>query len=51
MDVEAFLDDEYNKAQVYSVTFNHTEYGYNENLVVFIDADMEEGVGKGYAKK
>lgn len=51
-DVKVFLDDEYNKAQVYSVTFNHTENESNENLVVFIDADNEEKVvGKVYAEK
>ena len=50
-DVEKFLDDDYNKAQVYSVIFNNTENESNGNLVVFIDADNEEVVGKGYAKK
>ena len=42
------LNQEYDKDQVYSVTFNHTETEYSGNLVVFVDLDKETVVGKGF---
>lgn len=51
-DVEAFFDGKYNKAQVYLVTFNHTEMNLTKILLFFIDADNEEeDVRKVYADK
>lgn len=51
LSVEKFLDDEYDKSEVYLVTFNNTESESNGNLIVFIDVKKPIVVGKGYSDK
>lgn len=46
-DIKASIDVNYAKDQVYSVTFNNTESDTTGNLVVFVDLDKKQFLGKG----
>lgn len=45
-EIKAVIDKDYNKEEVYSVTFNHTETNSSGNLIVFIDLDKKTVIGK-----
>ncbi|MCM3439770.1 hypothetical protein ACUIJN_12260 [Metabacillus halosaccharovorans] len=45
-DIESFIDDNYQKDEVYSVSFNHSQTS-SGSLVVFVDLDKKTVVGKG----
>lgn len=45
-EIKAVINKNYNKEEVYSVTFNHTETNSSGNLIVFIDLDKKTVVGK-----
>ncbi|WP_224753277.1 hypothetical protein [Paenibacillus terricola] len=45
-EIKAVIDKKYNKEEVYSVTFKHTENNSSGNLVVFVDLDKKTIVGK-----
>lgn len=49
--IESLIDKDYNKDQVYSVTFNNTETDFSGKLVVFVDLDKVTVVGKGNINK
>lgn len=44
----SMIDEDYEKDEVYSVTFNNTESLTSGNLVVFLDLNKETVVGKGF---
>ena len=46
-EIESLIDRNYNKEEVYSVTFNHTKTESSGNIVVFVDLDKKTVVGKG----
>ncbi|RAZ81311.1 lipoprotein [Planococcus halotolerans] len=50
-EIKSVIDNNYSKEQVYAVVFNNTESSTFGNLVVYIDLDKEEAVGKGYEDK
>lgn len=50
-EIKSVIDNNYSKEQVYAVVFNNTETAASGNLVVYIDLDKEEAVGKGYENK
>ena len=50
-EIKSVIDNNYSKEQVYAVVFNNTESSTFGNLVVYIDLDKEEVVGKGYENK
>ncbi|WP_026560909.1 hypothetical protein [Bacillus sp. J37] len=50
-DIETFIDDNYQKDEVYSVSFNHSQMNSSESLVVFVDLDKKTVVGKGIIGK
>lgn len=45
-EIKSVIDKNYNKEEVYSVTFNHTETNSSGNLMVFVDLDRKTVVGK-----
>ncbi|BBH19010.1 hypothetical protein Back11_03550 [Paenibacillus baekrokdamisoli] len=45
-EIESVIDKNYNKDEVYSVTFNNTETNSSGNLMVFFDLDKKTFVGK-----
>ncbi|MFO1445592.1 hypothetical protein KDN24_20820 [Bacillus sp. Bva_UNVM-123] len=47
----SFIDKNYDKDQVYAVTFNNTETDSTGRLTVFVDLDKETVVGKGFTSK
>ncbi|MGE8077443.1 hypothetical protein [Peribacillus loiseleuriae] len=47
----SLIDKDYDKDQVYSVTFNNTETDSSGKLTVFVDLDKEAVVGKGFISK
>jgi hypothetical protein len=48
---KSFIDKNYDKDQVYAVTFNNTETNSSGKLTVFVDLDKETVVGKGFTSK
>ncbi len=46
--IRPFIDKDYNKKEVYSVIFHHTETESSGKLTVFIDIDRKTVVGKGF---
>ncbi|MCR2823326.1 hypothetical protein [Lederbergia panacisoli] len=50
-EIKPFIDKDYEKDQVYSVTFNNTETDSSEKLTVFVDLDKKKVVGKGFTIK
>ncbi|WP_053366513.1 hypothetical protein [Bacillus sp. FJAT-27245] len=48
---KSYIDKAYDKTQVYSVTFNHTETDSLGKLTVFVDLDKETVVGKGFTRR
>lgn len=50
-DIETFIDNNYQKDEVYSVSFNHSQMNSSESLVVFVDLDKKTVVGKGIIGK
>jgi hypothetical protein len=50
-DIKASIDLNYDKDQVYSVTFNNTETDTTENLVVYVGLDKKTVLGKGFTSK
>lgn len=50
-DIKSLIDNNYTKEQVYAVVFNNTESSTSGNLVVYVDFNKEEAVGKGYEDK
>ncbi|MGE8206992.1 hypothetical protein ACQKP0_21010 [Heyndrickxia sp. NPDC080065] len=50
-EIKSFIDKDYDKDQVYSVTFNNTETDSSGKLTVFVDLDKETVVGKGFTSK
>jgi hypothetical protein len=48
---KSYIDKDYDKDQVYSVTFNNTETDSSGKLTVFVDLDKETVVGKGFRSK
>ncbi|WP_059170454.1 hypothetical protein [Bacillus sp. FJAT-27445] len=48
---KSYIDKEYDKDQVYSVTFNNTETDSSGKLTVFVDLDKKTVVGKGFASR
>lgn len=49
--IKASIDLNYNKDEVYTVTFNNTETDTTGNLVVFIGLDKKTVLGKGFTIK
>ena len=49
--IKKFVNDHYEKDQVYEVTFNYTETPSTGNLVVYVDLDEVSVIGKGYKSK
>lgn len=47
-DIHPAIDPNYEKNQVYAVTFNHTETDSSGTLVVFVSLDKKTVVGKGF---
>ncbi|ADU28677.1 hypothetical protein [Evansella cellulosilytica] len=45
------IDKNYDKSEVFSVTFHHTEVDSSGKLTVFIDLDEKTVVGKGFTNK
>jgi hypothetical protein len=45
-EIKSVIDKNYNKEEVYAVTFNHTETISSGNLIVFIAMDKKTVVGK-----
>ncbi|TCM93236.1 hypothetical protein EV294_107187 [Paenibacillus sp. BK033] len=45
-EIKSVIATNYNKKEVYSVTFNHTETNSSGNLIVFIALDQKTVVGK-----
>ncbi|MCR2805580.1 hypothetical protein [Paenibacillus soyae] len=45
-EIKSVIDKNYNKEEVYSVTFNHTETSSTGRLIVFVDLDKKTVVGK-----
>ena len=45
-EIKSVIDKNYDKEEVYSVTFNHTETITSGNLIVFIALDKKTVVGK-----
>ncbi|MCT8138485.1 hypothetical protein H1D32_12490 [Anaerobacillus sp. CMMVII] len=50
-DLKASIDINYDKDQVYSVTFNNTETDTTGNLVVYVGLDKKTVLGKGFTIK
>lgn len=50
-DIESFINHDYDKDEVYSVTFNHTNTETSGNIIVFVDLDKKNVVGKRVASK
>ena len=50
-DIKALIDINYDKDQVYSVTFKNTETDTTGNLVVFVGLDKKTVLGKGFTSK
>ncbi len=50
-DIESLIDHDYDKNEVYSVTFNDTNTESSGNLIVFVDLNKKNVVGKGVASK
>lgn len=48
---KSFIDKNYDKDQVYAVTFNNTKTNSSGKLMVFVDLDKETVVGKGFTSK
>lgn len=48
---KSYIDNDYDKDQVYSVTFNNTETDSSGKLTVFVDLDKEAVVGKGFTSR
>ena len=48
-DIEPFIESDYDKDKLYSVTFNHTETDSSGNIVVFVDLDKITIVGKAFS--
>ena len=48
---KSFIDKNYDKDQVYAVTFNNTETDSTGRLTIFVDLDKETVVGKGFTSK
>ena len=48
-DIEPFIESNYDKDKLYSVTFNHTETESSGNIVVFVDLDKKAIVGKAFS--
>ncbi|MCM3600951.1 hypothetical protein M3175_09425 [Robertmurraya korlensis] len=46
----SMINEDYEKDEVYSVTFNNTKSEETGNLVVFLDLDKETVVGKGVTR-
>ncbi|XQY90145.1 hypothetical protein ACNRWW_11370 [Metabacillus sp. HB246100] len=46
--IRPFIDKDYNKKEVYSVIFHHSETESSGKLTVFIDIDRKTVVGKGF---
>ncbi|WP_239619280.1 hypothetical protein [Cohnella mopanensis] len=44
-EIKSVIDKNYNKDEVYCVTFNNTETNASGNLVVFIDLDKKTVIG------
>lgn len=45
---KSLIDKDYDKGEVYSVTFNNTETDSSGTLTVFVDLDKKTVVGKGF---
>lgn len=45
-EIKSKIDDNYDKEEVYSVTFRHTQTDTSGNLVVYVALDKETVVGK-----
>ena len=50
-DNESLIDNNYDKNEMYSVTFNNTNSDSFGNLIVFVDLDKKTVVGKGFSDK
>lgn len=50
-EIESFIRSDYDKDQVYSITFNNTESDSSGNLTVLVGMDKKTIVGKGFKKK
>ncbi|HZH59016.1 MAG TPA: hypothetical protein VEY70_05505 [Metabacillus sp.] len=50
-EIGSFISSDYDKDQVYSITFNNTESDSSGNLTVLIDLDKVTIVGKGFKNK
>lgn len=50
-ETKSLIDKDYEKDQVYSVTFNNTETDSSGKLTVFVDLNKTTVVGKGFSSK
>lgn len=50
-EIKSLIDKNYNEKQIYAVVFNDTESSTSGNLVVYVDLNKEQAVGKGYEDK
>lgn len=50
-EIKSYIDNDYNEAQVYSVTFNGTETDSAGQLTVFVSLDKKTVVGKGFVNR
>ncbi len=49
--IKPFISENYDKNNVYQVTFNNTATKSHGNLLVFVDTDKTTVVGKGFDEK
>ena len=50
-EIKYYIDNDYDRDQVYSVTFNNTESNSSGELTVFVSLDKETVVGKGFTRR
>ncbi|WP_252504025.1 hypothetical protein [Sporosarcina sp. Marseille-Q4943] len=50
-EIKHLIDKDYDKDEIYSITFNNTETESLGKLIVFVDLDKETVVGKGFSNQ